>query len=231
MDNKQFENMWKTFHSYLDENIESISQILMSNAHEHSAMDAFKHMSSIITLWGNDDNFKLWTLSKEAGSKLIAEIAACIKDTIYINAHMLKMYREIPIKQIHDKDKVQSFLTLDIEDNLSIVQAYKWLKDQSFEILVEKAKEYSVDTDRFHNFKKASRYFGYSPQFFCVMFMIKHIVSLSDILDGTIFPNFNIYVSKIVDIYNYLLLLIGIIVTNCDMAEEEYTELFKNILS
>jgi len=80
-------------------------------------------------------------------------------------------------------------------------------------VLVEKAKEYAKgDDDRLHNFRKASRISNKSMEECLWGFALKHLVSVTDIIDEmsnnpTYVPPRHLVEEKIGDLINYLLLL------------------------
>lgn len=84
------------------------------------------------------------------------------------------------------------------------------------EVLSSKAEEYASDKDRMHNFKKAARLGECSPERALLGMMMKHIVSVLDLVDRTddVGPNeirkcaTKEYIEeKIGDSINYLILL------------------------
>lgn len=73
--------------------------------------------------------------------------------------------------------------------------------------LITKAKEYATGEDRLHNFKKASAFTGETPAQVCVGFMIKHLVSVNDLVNQVAPPSPAMIDEKIGDAINYLILL------------------------
>ena len=74
-------------------------------------------------------------------------------------------------------------------------------------VLVYKAKEYAVDGDRMHNFKKAAAVIGGTPEQALWGFLTKHLVSLSDMVaSGENFSD-GLWDEKLGDALNYLFLL------------------------
>lgn len=76
-----------------------------------------------------------------------------------------------------------------------------------------KGEEYSRDGERLHNFKKAGRRLGCSPEKALRGMWEKHLVSIDDIiedLDSGKIPNKATIDEKITDAINYLLLLEGL---------------------
>lgn len=83
------------------------------------------------------------------------------------------------------------------------------------ETLILKAKEYARDGDRLHNFKKASDMLGTNPVDALWGMMMKHLVSVSDIVDDTWegkYPKDGILAEKITDVINYFILLKAVII-------------------
>ena len=77
----------------------------------------------------------------------------------------------------------------------------------SKEILSNKAKEYAT-TDRLHNFKVAARILNTTPENALRGMMMKHIVSVFDLIDNLpIIPTAELVDEKIGDTINYLILL------------------------
>lgn len=82
--------------------------------------------------------------------------------------------------------------------------------NRSFTVLVEKAKEYAMDGDRLHNFNRGSQVSGESRERVLKGFMLKHLISVFDIIDNIdkgIIPTEEFIDEKIGDSINYLLLL------------------------
>lgn len=74
-------------------------------------------------------------------------------------------------------------------------------------VLDSKAREYATGDDRLHNFKKAASITGETPAQVCVGFMVKHLVSVMDIVDQIANPSEAVIDEKIGDSINYLILL------------------------
>lgn len=76
--------------------------------------------------------------------------------------------------------------------------------------LVIKAKEYARGDDRLHNFKRGAQMSNQTPERVLQGFLLKHQISLMDILDDIEkgnFPNPSVIDEKIGDIINYMILL------------------------
>ena len=82
-------------------------------------------------------------------------------------------------------------------------------------VLCEKAKEYAKDGDRFHNFNVAARMLGITPERALKGMMLKHEVSVNDLIEmaGTTPEKLDAKVinEKITDNINYLILLEGML--------------------
>jgi len=74
-------------------------------------------------------------------------------------------------------------------------------------VLGAKAKEYASDEDRLHNFHVASRMDGITTQQAIWGMLMKHLVSVKDLVDGSLEPTADIVDEKFGDLINYLILL------------------------
>jgi hypothetical protein len=74
------------------------------------------------------------------------------------------------------------------------------------ETLSSKAVEYAKG-DRLYNFKRASNILQSTPQEALLGMMAKHIVSVLDLIEGTLNPSPEMIDEKIGDTINYLILL------------------------
>jgi hypothetical protein len=87
-------------------------------------------------------------------------------------------------------------------------------------VLVEKGREYqNGDKDVFHNFKVAARMKNITPEQALDGMLLKHLVSLQDIIDNTAndkAPTMEILDAKIGDVINYYLLLEGLLTERID---------------
>lgn len=84
--------------------------------------------------------------------------------------------------------------------------------------LIQKNKEYA-DTDNVHrNFIAAARKLGITPQKALQGMLIKHIVSVDDIIDGKTTYNNAMLDEKIGDIINYYVLLKALLITHEGVA-------------
>ena len=84
--------------------------------------------------------------------------------------------------------------------------------DQIKKVLAAKAQEYSSDNDRFHNFKVAARIKNCTPEQALHGMMLKHEVSIIDLILNPESPNLreDIVNEKIGDMIDYLILLEGL---------------------
>lgn len=85
--------------------------------------------------------------------------------------------------------------------------------------LITKAKEYANDLDRLHNFNRGAQISGQIREKVLNGFMLKHQISLLDILDNMekgINPTREVIDEKIGDIINYLILLEASIINKID---------------
>jgi hypothetical protein len=78
------------------------------------------------------------------------------------------------------------------------------------EVLTAKAKEYAQDYDRLHNFKVAGQFIQGTPEQALWGFLVKHLVSLSDMIPTSSSNegySTDLWDEKIGDSINYLILL------------------------
>ena len=78
-------------------------------------------------------------------------------------------------------------------------------------ILLKKQEEYATDDDRLHNFHAGSGLTGRTPEQVCGGFLLKHIISIFDMIEDGIPHDLDIWNEKISDAINYLLLLRAIV--------------------
>ncbi|MCC6345670.1 MAG: hypothetical protein IT388_00625 [Nitrospirales bacterium] len=87
--------------------------------------------------------------------------------------------------------------------------------ERNRDTLIRKGEEYTRGTDRFSNFKKAAGLLGCSQEKALHGMLVKHLVSISDLVDdleGNRCAPIEMWREKIGDIQNYLYLLEGMIV-------------------
>lgn len=78
-------------------------------------------------------------------------------------------------------------------------------------VLVDKAKEYAQGTNRYHNFEVAARSIGTTREKALLGMMLKHWVSVLDIIKNPQNYSNKIVDEKIGDMINYLILLEGML--------------------
>lgn len=91
-------------------------------------------------------------------------------------------------------------------------QVFAEVVDQSSRVLVQKANEYADDVDRLRNFKQAAHLNGESPREALAGMMVKHTVSVYDLINGKDTPPIEKWDEKIGDHINYLILLRALVV-------------------
>lgn len=84
--------------------------------------------------------------------------------------------------------------------------------ESSRNVLVSKAAEYASEDDKLHNFNKAARITGKTREECLWGFALKHLVSVTDIIDEMskdpkYIPSRDLVIEKFGDLRNYLLLL------------------------
>lgn len=78
-------------------------------------------------------------------------------------------------------------------------------------VLVKKAGEYNLEEDRLGFFKRAAALSQETPEQALYGFLLKHIVSISDMVASGKEYSKDLWLEKITDIENYLILLLGLI--------------------
>lgn len=86
-------------------------------------------------------------------------------------------------------------------------QIFDELTGQMRHVLVEKAKEYADDTDRLHNFQIGASFVQGTPEQALWGFLVKHLVSISDMVKSGKYYHASVWDEKIGDALNYLVLL------------------------
>ena len=79
--------------------------------------------------------------------------------------------------------------------------------DRIRSVLVKKAVEYNLDTDRLSVFKHAAALSEETPEQALYGFMLKHIISVTDMINSKETYPVELWNEKITDICNYLILL------------------------
>lgn len=78
-------------------------------------------------------------------------------------------------------------------------------------VLVKKAAEYNLDDDRLSVFKHAAALSEETPEQALYGFMLKHIISVTDMINSKETYSEELWNEKITDICNYLILLQGLL--------------------
>ena len=88
------------------------------------------------------------------------------------------------------------------------------------EVLDSKNKEYASDVDKLHNFKRAGKMLQIAPEYALVGMMVKHTISILDIVDkinnNKEYPTKEMIEEKVGDNVNYLILLEALIKEHID---------------
>lgn len=88
-------------------------------------------------------------------------------------------------------------------------------------VLVKKAAEYNLDADRMSAFKHAAALSEETPEQALFGFMLKHIISITDMVNSGKTYSEELWNEKITDICNYLILLQGLL---RDTGRMSYTD-------
>ena len=92
-------------------------------------------------------------------------------------------------------------------------------------VLKQKAKEYATDQSRFHNFEIAGRKLNCTPEKALLGIMVKHVVSVDDMVDWIDqCPKkltMELINEKIGDNINYLILLKGMLVNRVESLPKD----------
>lgn len=83
--------------------------------------------------------------------------------------------------------------------------------DRIRNVLVKKAAEYNLDDDRLSVFKHAAALSEETPEQALYGFMLKHIISITDMINSKSTYSEELWNEKITDICNYLILLQGLL--------------------
>lgn len=95
---------------------------------------------------------------------------------------------------------------------------------RSKHVLIHKAKEYAKEGDRLHNFNRGSEIAGCSREKVLKGFLLKHLVSVFDIIDDIdkgIIPERAFIDEKIGDSINYFILLEASIVDKINIKNKD----------
>lgn len=96
--------------------------------------------------------------------------------------------------------------------------------EKTRKVLIKKEEEYARSNDRYHNFNVAGRVLDCSPERALLGMLIKHFVSVVDIIDSL--DNYDkplvlhIVDEKIGDSINYLILLEGMLRNRMEIDEQ-----------
>jgi hypothetical protein len=83
--------------------------------------------------------------------------------------------------------------------------------DRIRNVLVKKAAEYNLDDDRLSVFKHAAALSEETPEQALYGFMLKHIISMTDMINSKQAYSEELWQEKLTDIQNYTILLIGLL--------------------
>lgn len=98
-----------------------------------------------------------------------------------------------------------------VEDQLARIQR----------VLVKKETEYSLGTDRMSVFKHGAGITEETPEQVLYGFMLKHIISVTDMVNSKATYSEELWNEKITDICNYLILLQGLLRDTGRMTTEK----------
>ena len=93
--------------------------------------------------------------------------------------------------------------------------------DRIKNVLVKKQAEYNLDTDRLSVFKHGAGISEETPEQVLYGFMLKHIISVTDMINSKGNYTEELWNEKITDICNYLILLQGLLRDTGRMTEIE----------
>lgn len=89
------------------------------------------------------------------------------------------------------------------------------------QLLIAKQEEYNLDADRMSHFKHASATSGWPAEKCLYGYLLKHIMSITDMINsGETFTRER-WIEKITDICNYLILLLGLLEDENKFKESE----------
>lgn len=83
--------------------------------------------------------------------------------------------------------------------------------DRIRNVLIKKAAEYNLDDDRLSVFKHAAGLSEETPEQALYGFMLKHIVSMTDMINSKQVYSEELWNEKLTDICNYIILLQGLL--------------------
>ena len=97
--------------------------------------------------------------------------------------------------------------------------------DRIKNVLVKKAAEYNLDSDRLSVFKHAAALSEETPEQALYGFMLKHIISITDMINSKETYTEELWNEKITDICNYLILLQGLLRDTGRMSVKENVDM------
>lgn len=93
--------------------------------------------------------------------------------------------------------------------------------DRISNVLVKKAAEYNLDADRLSVFKHAAALSEETPEQALYGFMLKHIISITDMINSKGTYSEELWNEKMTDIHCYLILLQGLLSDTGRMTTKE----------
>ena len=93
--------------------------------------------------------------------------------------------------------------------------------DRIRNVLVKKAAEYNLDDDRLSVFKHAAALSEETPEQALYGFMLKHIISMTDMINSKQSYTKELWDEKLTDICNYIILLQGLLIDTGRMTTED----------
>ncbi len=83
--------------------------------------------------------------------------------------------------------------------------------DRIKNVLVKKQAEYNLDDDRLSVFKHGAGISEETPEQVLYGFMLKHIISITDMVNSEKAYSEELWLEKMTDVHNYLILLQGLL--------------------
>lgn len=93
--------------------------------------------------------------------------------------------------------------------------------DRIRNVLVKKAAEYNLDDDRLSVFKHAAALSEETPEQALYGFMLKHIISMTDMINSKQSYTKELWDEKLTDICNYIILLQGLLIDTGRMTTND----------
>jgi hypothetical protein len=93
--------------------------------------------------------------------------------------------------------------------------------DRIRNVLVKKAAEYNLDNDRLSVFKHAAALSEETPEQALYGFMLKHIISMTDMINSKQSYTKELWDEKLTDICNYIILLQGLLIDTGRMTTND----------